>query len=118
MMKFEYNSDCKFDDRILLVANEITSEYPEISMDEAKKIAAFDNPIDDKLINDDKFIRYYMILLAIKKNHPVYFKVFNDAVNVFNDGISDVALIWAMEEIKKYNSGERLDFPILSEFYN
>lgn len=117
MMKFKYNSDCSFDERIEIESQEIINEYPEISIDDAKKIAALDNPVDDKITNDDKYIRYYYIMLIIKKGHPAYFKVFEDMYNIYNNGINDEKLIDIMYEIIRYNNGERIDFPLLSEMY-
>lgn len=118
MMKFKYNSDCTFKERVELVSKEIVDEYPKISIDDAKKIAAFDNPIDDKLTLDDKFYRYYMMLLVIQKNHPEYIRVLNDAFDIYNKGLQDDKLNKLMFEIIKYNNGERPDFPIISELYD
>ena len=117
-MKFEYNSDKNIEERIKLISNEIINEYPEIDIGSAKKIAVLDNPIDDKLTDDDRFYRYYMIMLVITKNHSSYMSVFNDALNVYKRGLKNDVLISAMNEIIKFNNGERQTFPILSEFYN
>ena len=47
-MKFEYNSNLEFDERIKLVAKEIVDEYPLIEYDVASVAAAHAVPIDDR----------------------------------------------------------------------
>lgn len=118
MMKFAYNSDYRIEERIQLVTAEIREEYPNISLSDAELIATLDNPIDDRITNDDKFYRYYMILLVIKRDHPVFFDVLKEAYKLYKDGLKSPILNETMVEIIKYINNDRLDFPIISEFYN
>lgn len=117
MMRFEYNCDCTLEERINIVIDEIRENYPLIDLKEAKMIAALSSPVDYKVTNDDIFERYYYMLLILKKGHPSYNRVLKDSFEIYNDGLNNPKLIMIMEEILKYASGDRLSFPLLSEFY-
>lgn len=118
MMRFKYNSDCTLEERIELVSKEIIDEYHEIPIEIAKKIATIDDPIDDKLTNDDVFKRYYKILLFLNKEQPIYYQVLKDMYEVYCKGLKDERLVAVMQEIMKYVNKERFNFPLLSEFYS
>lgn len=114
-MKYEYNSNLDFENRIVEVAYEIKNEYPSIVIDDAIKAASLSTPIEDKVSNDDKFNRLYNILLTIDKEHEEFPHVFNDAFNLYQDGLKNELYNNVMKEIIKYIEGERLTFPYLVE---
>ena len=116
-MRFEYNINCDSREKLELVSKEIMDAYPQISKDDALKIAALDNPIDDKCSNDDKFFRYYLILLVIGERHQSFAYVFNDMLKIYSGGIQSDKLNQLMEEIIKFAFKERSSFPIISEVY-
>lgn len=82
-MRFEYNTDLCFNERIEMVANEITDAYPMILKTEALTAAAHATPVDDKMTSDDKFDRYFFILKTIGRGHIGFYLVLSDAYNLF-----------------------------------
>lgn len=117
MMKFEYNSDCTFEERVELVTKEIMEEYPNISLECAQNAAVIDDPIDDKINNNHIFKRYYNVLLTLDKKDPIFNQVCNDLLRIYQSGISDNKLICLMDELMKYVNNRRSTMPLLSEFY-
>lgn len=110
---FEYNAHLTFDERVNLVAMEITKTYPKISYDEALFAAANTMPIDDKITNDDKFDRYYSILRTIGKKNIEFPNVFRDANLVYEAGLEKDIYINVMPEIMNYIISNDMDFPKL-----
>ncbi len=117
MMRFEYNSDCTLEERIDIVKREILDDFPMISEKDAKMIAAISNPVEDKVSNDDIFERYYYMMLILHKDHPAFKNVLKESFDIYIDGLKNPKFNLAMEEILKYMNGERMSFPLLSEFY-
>ena len=62
-MRYEYDSDLTFVERVAKIAKEIHRCYNRISYDDCKKIAGITNPINNYVTNDDKFDRLYKIML-------------------------------------------------------
>lgn len=114
-MKFEYNSNLDFDDRVSLVFNEIKSAYPKIDDLSASKASIIAFPINDYVTSDDKFDRLYKILLFLNKNNAEYPRVFNEMFDLFEEGLSDYRYNDIMMEITKYLNGDRKTFPLMSE---
>lgn len=114
-MRFEYNSNLEFGERVKLVAKEIVDEYPLIGFDEATYAAVHAVPIDDKCTNDDKFDRYYFIMRAIGKNHDEFAHVFNDSYNLYREGFQKDIYNKVMVEIIDYVSSNSNFFPELSD---
>ena len=112
-MIFEYNAHLNFDERIKLVADEITSTYPKISYDDAILAASNTMPIDDKLTNDDKFDRYYSIMRTIGKNNIEFKNVLRDAYLIYEDGLEKEIYINVMPEIINYVISKETIFPKL-----
>ena len=110
-MKFEYNKDLLFEERVRLVTKEILSEYPLISAQSAKEAASLATPIDDKVLPEDKLDRYYFIMKIIGNKHDEFSHVFNDAFEVYQNGIRDDKYNTLMENIIKYMKGEMEVFP-------
>ena len=112
-MIFEYNAHLTFDERIKMVANEITKTYPKISYEDAILAASNTMPIDDKLTNDDKFDRYYSILRTIGKKNSEFLNVLKDAYLVYEDGLEKDIYINVMPEIINYVISNDAVFPNL-----
>ena len=101
-MRFEYNTNLLFDERIELVAKEIVDVYPDIDIDDALVAAAHAVPVDDKLTNDDRFDRYFFILKTIGRKHRAFYKVFNDAYALYQAGLEKESYKKAMLEMISY----------------
>lgn len=110
-MRFEYNADLFSDDFLEFVSNEIVDRYPLISTEEAKDIAVFTPSVDDKVSNDDKFYRCYLIMKCIGINHEEFEHVFNDAYHYYDMGLTNDRYISTMENIIDYVSGNSSEFP-------
>ena len=80
-MRFEYNTDLNFEERVALVRREIQDEYPLINDRDATVAAALAVPVDDKLTNDDKFDRYYFIMHTIRRGDDEFPHVFNEVTS-------------------------------------
>ena len=114
-MKYQYNSDLTFEERVVQTASEIKEKYRDISVDDAIHIAAISHPIDDKVTNDDKFDRLYNTMLIIDKDHEEFLNVFNDAFNLYEKGLKNDSYNNIMKEIIDYIEGNRPTFPYLVE---
>lgn len=114
-MKFEYNKNLTYNDRVSLVAKEIRDEYPLISDHDAALAASFATPVDDKATNDEKFDRYYFIMKVIGKNNDEFSHVFNDAFDLYRDGLNSEIYKNAMFSIIEYATSDR-DFPELLNY--
>ena len=117
-MRFEENSHYSYDERVDLVAKEITDAFPNISKKQAIEIAKLDEPINNQVNNDNKFIRYYYMLLILHNNLELKNIIYQKMQNIINDGLEDNLLFELMDEITKFICNEREDFPIISEIYN
>lgn len=112
-MRFAYNSDLKFGDRVALVRQEIQDEYPLINEHDATVAAALATPVDDRITSDDKFDRYYFIMYTIKKFDNEFSHVFNDAFNLYEQGFQKKSNQAIMKEIVSYMAGDQDIFPEL-----
>ena len=112
-MKFEYNANLVFDERVQMVVNEIKNSYPNITDEDAYAVAVLDSPIDDKSTNDDKFFRYYLIMRILGKNNSEFMNVFKDMYELFNRGLKSQKNKRAIIEIVNYVIGDRNSFPEL-----
>ncbi len=115
-MRYEYDSDLTFVERVAKVANEIHRVYDRITMDQCRRIAALTNPINDYVSNNDKFDRLYKIMLLIDKDHPDFNHVFNDCFKVYEKGSLSESNKTMMFEIVKYLNNERNTFPLFIEW--
>ena len=109
-MKYEYNQDLSFVERTELVSKEIIGLYPEVPNDTAYFVAANSKAVDDHLTPDDKFDRYYFLLRVLDRNNPEYVRIFNDAFDVYEEGLNENNSR-IMGEIIKYCTGEIDIFP-------
>lgn len=112
-MRFEYNKNLELNERLTLVTKEILDVYPLISEKEAYIAASLATPVDDKLTNDDKFDRYYFIMRTIGKANEEFLHVFNDAFNLYKQGLNKDSYKNAMMSIIDYVTSNA-PFPELS----
>lgn len=117
MMRFEENSHCTLKERIALVSKEITDVYPEVPLEYAKTIALHDEPINKVADNDNKFMRYYYMMLFLKENMNMIYTLYVEIYKVAYNGLNDKKLFKLLEEIDKFISKNREDFPLISELY-
>lgn len=119
-MSFEYNGNLEENKRIIKVAIEIISAYPEIDIEQAKLIATLEAPITTNPNPAMHFKRLYNILFVTKNNRIVFNKVLDDIIKVYNVCVKSLeidSLIGAiMNELIRYVNKERFTFPIISEF--
>lgn len=116
-MKFEYNGNLDYMDRVKLVSNEIIEEYPEIGIDEAKMAAILEDVITTKPTNEIKFKRLYNILFATQYNKTIFNHVLVDIKQIYDLGNNTKLMDSIMNEVARYVLGQRVNFPIISEFY-
>jgi hypothetical protein len=84
-MKFEYNGHLPEEKRINQVAMEITSKYPDISMQTAKEIAMFEGRISTPKTANMELRRLYYIMLVNQTNKKSNIIVFRDYLNVLKN---------------------------------
>lgn len=82
-MKYEYNGNMLFYDRIIDISNEIIKVYPEIDKDMALKIASIEEPITDLNDNNVKFKRLYNIIYMNQYNEDIKNKVLCDMLEIY-----------------------------------
>jgi len=111
MMKFESTDVLEFDEALEIVSKEIEKEYPLISKEDIEKAAALTSYVDDKITNDEKFLRYYYLLKIIGINHDEFYHVFNDLFNLYELGLEDKNNIEVMKKIIEYVNGTTDSFP-------
>ncbi len=120
-MRFEYNGNLEESQRVLQVAKEIIDFYPEITFETAKLIASLEEPITTNVNIIMYFKRLYNILFIVQQNNKLFNKICNEIIKIYNlylkseekDNIIDLM----MNELIKYVNKERIDFPVISEFY-
>ena len=120
-MDFEYNGNLEEKQRVLQVAQEITNYYPDITFEEAKLIASLEEPITNNVDEIMHFKRLYNILFIVRQDKKLTAKIYNEIIKIYNlylvSNIRDNIIDSIMSELTKYFNGERIDFPIISEFY-
>ncbi len=84
-MKFEYNGHLTEEERINLVAKEITSKYPIISIQTAKEIALFEGKISTPKNINMELQRLYNIMLVNQINKKTNIIVFRDYLSLLKE---------------------------------
>ncbi len=113
-MKYNYNGNLLNEDRIIEVAKDIQSEYPEINFELAKNIATLEAPITTEVTDEIKFRRIYNILLFTQNNKSLQTKLISKIVQIYKKiygQYEDIDKV--MENMKSYYIDDNL-FP----FYN
>ena len=80
-MKYEYNGNLTYEERISLVSREITKYYPFITKSESILIATLEPPINNEINDVIKFRRLYTILF-VKRDNNVFDIVLKDILKL------------------------------------
>ena len=84
-MEFEYNGNLLEEERVNLVANEITKKYSDISIEKAREAARLEGRISEEKTNEDELCRLYNIMLVNRDDKRTVIEVFRDFYNVVKD---------------------------------
>lgn len=117
-MKYEYNGHLLEEERVNLVAQEITNKYPKISYGKAKDIARLEDSISSEPSLKMEFNRLYNIIVVMQDDLGIVKKIFIDLTEVINKYKDDTNLKYyydIMKELMGFIKKERL-FPYLEEF--
>ena len=112
-MRFEYNADLEFDERVEFVAKEVMDAYPFITYENACFVGTHAIPVDDKVTNDEKFNRYYFLLRTLDRSNIKFYYVFNDLNEIYKMGLVNEVYKNTMVAIIAYANNEIKDFPEL-----
>ncbi len=117
-MDFEYNGNLLEDDRINLVAKEITSKYSKIDLEKAKEAAMLEGRISDTKTTDDELNRLYNIMLVNSDNKNVVLIVYKDFLETlkknYNEG-KENNYVYLVDDINAYLDGNT-EFPFISDY--
>ena len=116
-MDFEYNGHLLEEDRINLVANEIVTQYPSVSLDKAKEAAMLEGKISEKKSTSDELNRLYNIMLVNSDNKEIVELIYNDYLEVLHNNIDENIDIYMnlATEINDYLHNDS-DFPFISDY--
>ena len=89
-MKYEYNGNLLEEDRVLLVAKEIMSKYPEITFLQAQMTARLEGYISDTVTPDDKLNRLYNIMLINQNDTKLISKVYQDYIDILKSELNKI----------------------------
>lgn len=117
-MDFEYNGNLLKDDRINLVAKEITSKYSKINFEKAKEAAMLEGRISDTKTINDELNRLYNIMLVNSDNKGIVLIVYKDFLealkNSYNEG-NENNYIYLIDDINSYLEN-KMEFPMLCDY--
>lgn len=116
-MKFEYNGNLLEDERINLVANEIITTYPQVSIEKAKEAAMLEGKISTTKTVNDELNRLYNIMLVNSDNKSIVSIIYKDFLNLLStiDEKDDNIYINLVSDINDYFQSYN-DFPFLSDY--
>ena len=89
-MKYAYNGNLLEEDRVLLVAKEIMSKYPEITFLQAQMTARLEGYISDTVTPDDKLNRLYNIMLINQNDTKLISKVYQDYIGILKSELNKI----------------------------
>ena len=89
-MKYAYNGNLLEEDRVLLVAKEIMSKYPEITFLQAQMTARLEGYISSKATSDDKLKRLYNIMLINQNDKNLITKVYQDYTGILKSELNNI----------------------------
>ncbi len=89
-MKYAYNGNLLEEDRVLLVAKEIMSKYPEITFLQAQMTARLEGYISDTVTPDDKLNRLYNIMLINQNDTKLISKVYQDYIDILKSELNKI----------------------------
>ncbi len=115
-MIFEYNGNLLEEDRINLVVKEITSKYPQISIEKAKEAAMLEGKISSNKTVDDELNRLYNIMLVNSENKNIVTLIYKDFLKLLKENnVEDNNYIYLAEGINNYLKNYA-EFPFLSDY--
>ena len=115
-MIFEYNGNLLEEDRINLVVKEITSKYPQISIEKAKEAAMLEGKISSNKTVDDELNRLYNIMLVNSENKNTVTLIYKDFLKLLKENnFEDNNYIYLAEGINNYLQNYA-EFPFLSDY--
>lgn len=115
-MIFEYNGNLLEEDRINLVVKEITSKYPQISIETAKEAAMLEGKISSNKTVDDELNRLYNIMLVNSENKNIVTLIYKDFLKLLKENnVEDNNYIYLAEGINNYLQNYA-EFPFLSDY--
>lgn len=115
-MIFEYNGNLLEEDRINLVVKEITSKYPQISIEKAKEAAMLEGKISSNKTVDDELNRLYNIMLVNSENKNIVTLIYKDFLKLLKENnVEDNNYIYLAERINNYLQNYA-EFPFLSDY--
>ena len=116
-MMFEYNGNLLEDDRINLVAKEITDKYPQISIEKAKDAAMLEGKISSNKTVNDELNRLYNIMLVNCESKNIVTLIYNDFLKLLKEEHieEDNNYIYLVEGINNYLQNYA-EFPFLSDY--
>ena len=116
-MNFEYNGNLLEEDRINLVANEITNKYPQISTEKAKEAAMLEGKISNKKTTSDELNRLYNIMLVNQNNKDIISTIYKDFLTILNNDTSEEKnnYINLADEINNYLQNNT-EFPFIDDY--
>jgi len=115
-MIFEYNGNLLEEDRINLVVKEITSKYPQISIEKAKEAAMLEGKISSNKTVDDELNRLYNIMLVNSENKNIVKLIYKDFLKLLKENnVEDNNYIYLAEGINNYLQNYA-EFPFLSDY--
>ena len=80
-MKFNYNGNLTFEERIEEVSLDIINSYPNISIKDAMVIASLEGPITTIVTEDIKFKRLYNIMFV---RNDMYDEIYKEILKLDN----------------------------------
>lgn len=115
-MIFEYNGNLLEEDRINLVVKEITSKYPQISIEKAKEAAMLEGKISSNKTVYDELNRLYNIMLVNSENKNIVTLIYKDFLKLLKENnVEDNNYIYLAEGINNYLKNYA-EFPFLSDY--
>ena len=115
-MIFEYNGNLLEEDRINFVVKEITSKYPQISIEKAKEAAMLEGKISSNKTVDDELNRLYNIMLVNSENKNIVTLIYKDFLKLLKENnVEDNNYIYLAEGINNYLQNYA-EFPFLSDY--
>lgn len=116
-MKFEYNGNLLENDRLNLVAKEITDKYPAISLEKAKEAAMLEGKISSNKTVSDELNRLYNIMLVNCESKDIVALIYKDFFKILKEKNleEDNNYIYLAEEINNYLQNYA-EFPFLNDY--
>ena len=111
-MRYEYNGNLIYEERVALVSKEIMNNYPFINKSEAILISTMEEPITSSVTDIIKFRRLYNILI-VKQDTNTFDIILNDMLKLDKNNKIIQNGILKLLEYRNNNI-----FPSIEEIFN